>query len=367
MKNLSIKEGGRAKSFSANRIYVRQPGSNLLVPYVPLDTKTPLGSKSITKNGTYKASEDGKYAWDSVSVNIDRTKYVSGRGADGQEHVIRNDGDASSPLTDMIVPASIKVIKPPTFTGPYGYNANIMTSGMVVKAYKADGSVYVDSQYPNGVIPLSEITIDPMTAIYDPSKDFPTATSSLIDDMSFMKNPFPTGSPTSQFRYVNAGKDWTATITWETQGAEAITGAMTRFEPGPGYSLAINAIAASKSPLSIRYVEQTHDNKTGEDSTVYGQWSSLFTFTYAGKTVYYTNAGVISGYTYVTPCCANDVFYTNNTENVRKIAWTMIYGKVRESGYIIKVRWARPGDGAILEDDFCITCYDTRPAGRGED
>lgn len=59
-------------------------------------------------------------------------------------------------------PASIKIINNPTKT-QYASGERIDLTGISVQAYKADGSVWQNSKYLNGIIPLSELMCEPST------------------------------------------------------------------------------------------------------------------------------------------------------------------------------------------------------------
>ena len=65
-------------------------------------------------------------------------------------------------------PASIKIINNPTKT-QYTSGERIDLTGISVQAYKADGSVWQNSKYLNGIIPLSELICDPTVAHAKPS------------------------------------------------------------------------------------------------------------------------------------------------------------------------------------------------------
>ena len=62
--------------------------------------------------------------------------------------------------TGSAYPASIKVTTNPDKT-LYDSGEDIDTTGMVVTAYDVNGNVWTSSDYPDGTVPLSEITLDP--------------------------------------------------------------------------------------------------------------------------------------------------------------------------------------------------------------
>lgn len=63
------------------------------------------------------------------------------------------------------LPAYIVITTPPTEL-IYHDGETIDKTGMVVTAYKNDGELWTMGGYPDGIIPLSEITLNPATAAY---------------------------------------------------------------------------------------------------------------------------------------------------------------------------------------------------------
>lgn len=61
--------------------------------------------------------------------------------------------------TEIIPPARIEVTTPPATT-IFESGQTIDYTGMVVKAYTANGDLWTDNTHPDGVIPLSELTLD---------------------------------------------------------------------------------------------------------------------------------------------------------------------------------------------------------------
>jgi hypothetical protein len=118
-----------------------------------------LGTKIITENGTYKASGDGYYGYSEVTVSGIGT--ATGTGPDGETHSYTEDGEGG--ITDAVLPDSIAVVTPPTVT-TYAGGATVDFSGMVVKAYLKSGEIWSDAAHPNGVIPISELTLPVTTA-----------------------------------------------------------------------------------------------------------------------------------------------------------------------------------------------------------
>lgn len=72
-------------------------------------------------------------------------------------------GTYSGPIPRTDLPVKIAVTTPPTKT-EYEKNERIDFDGMVVTAYKEDGSVWTSADYPDGTIPLNEIISTRRTA-----------------------------------------------------------------------------------------------------------------------------------------------------------------------------------------------------------
>ena len=125
------------------------------------DTKA--ASLKVTANGTYAAASAGKYGYDYVTVSV-KGGSATGTGPDGNEHTVYPDPETGK-LIDEVIPSSIVVTTPPTVT-TYPDGANIDLTGAVVTAYKKDGEVWTNEDYPDGIIPLSELSFIPTKAEY---------------------------------------------------------------------------------------------------------------------------------------------------------------------------------------------------------
>lgn len=67
-KNIIIQEGGIGKQMTVKKLKTDTVGGGSVL-WVPED-EVSLGTKSISANGTYKASDDGKYGFSQVTVNV---------------------------------------------------------------------------------------------------------------------------------------------------------------------------------------------------------------------------------------------------------------------------------------------------------
>ena len=306
-KNISIQEGGTAKQLSPDKLKTNLVGGGTCL-WVPED-ETQLTTKHISENGTYKASDDGYYGYSEVTVSGIGT--ATGTDNDG-DTAVAHTGSGGQLIVDK-VPSRIEVITPPT--NPYGVYINgqsISTDGMVVKAYYETGGEY-------GIVPNAEITLDPATAIYDPSSySDATATSDLV--------PY--------------------TINLSTE-----------IHAEYGTTTPPSTMTDRASPGSTLYTAQQYD---GAYRCYYAKCSGsdVFsgfhrTYTHDNKTVYYYPVVNLDSLRNVTPTPIRSE-YTEIDED--KTAWTAIYGTFTQAGsrQEITVSWPRPYDGEVLTTTFTI-------------
>lgn len=157
-KNITIQEGGVAKQLTADKLKTNLVGSGTCL-WVPED-EVQLTTKTITENGTYKASDDGYYGYSEVTVS----GIGSVTGTDpttGEDTTVTTTPEGE--ITITTIPHSIQVDTPPSVT-TYADGATIDFSGMVVKAYLKSGEVWTDASHPNGIIPISELILPVTTA-----------------------------------------------------------------------------------------------------------------------------------------------------------------------------------------------------------
>lgn len=164
-KNITIQEGGIAKQMTVNKLKTNLVGGGTCL-WVPEDG-TILGTKFISENGTYRASDDGYYGYLEVTVNGQGV--VSGKDPDGSgDEAVAEVDPSTGEITITKIPSRIEVVTPPT--NPYGIytdGQSISTNSMVVKAYLESGAEY-------GTVPINEITINPTVAVYDAATDRPS-------------------------------------------------------------------------------------------------------------------------------------------------------------------------------------------------
>ena len=338
-KNIVIQEGGVGKQLTADKLKTNLVGGGTCL-WVPED-ETQLGTKYISENGTYKASDDGYYGYSEVTVSGVGT--VTGKDSDGDDATVTTDPETGEIIITKL-PYSISVVTPPTKT-VYTNGETIDFSGMVVKGYLKSGDLWTDSSHPNGVIPISELTL-PVTTADIGSASGARASSELIPEGFEFGG---SGRITAYKGEYGAGLKRIVTYT-----AEAVT-------LGWPSQRNTKGIAASSSPGS--YSEHTSNpDGTSRDNT----GSMNKSYTYNDKTVYYgswSSGWGFSSYTIenVAPN-ATDVI---EDYNGGLIAWTMIYGDITPGGQVIPVQYM--SGEKTLESSFTITVTPSAPGYGGDE
>lgn len=194
-KNVKIKEGNNPRTFwNVSRIRINDTnGSSLWMP----EDEAKLETKHISENGTYKASEEvddqgvskGLYGYSEVTVSGIGT--ATGIGADGNEHTISTDENDN--FVDTSVPSLIKIDKKPNTT-KYSDGAEISLEGAKIQGYMKKGEKWEgDESHPNGVIPNSELTLEPDHASLDDVDEYSADIKDKTGIDDYWKNQIPIG------------------------------------------------------------------------------------------------------------------------------------------------------------------------------
>ena len=345
-KNIIIQEGGVGRQFSADKLKTALVGGGSCL-WVPED-ETVLGTKHITENGTYHASDDGYYGYSEVTV--DGVGTAVGMDSDGDAAYATVDPDTGL-ITIKKLPSRIQITTPPS-TLSYSDGDAINYNGMVVKAYLESGELWTDENHPNGVIPLSELTLPEQFADYASA----THTGKVSTDFNIEPNPFDIGSLDNVDAWsVGHG----AYRRSEMHFSDNTIGSRKRLS-----STVQDLIIASSEPFSITRElniyevskeeaagltnEQIAKSSLGE--YLYGNPATIKddnNYTYNGKTVYYYAAAYgTGGYYSIEPIIVG---------KTDQIAWAMVYGDIIESGTeSIPVQYIVPESGITLSDEFTI-------------
>ncbi len=331
-KNIVIQEGGVGKQLTADKLKTNLVGGGTCL-WVPED-ETILGTKIITENGTYKASDDGYYGYSEVTVSGIGT--ATGTDGDGDEAVAHTDPVTEELVTDK-VPSSIVVVTPPTNRyGIYTDGQTIETDGMVVKAYLASGGEY-------GTVPLSEITMQPTTATYDESTDNPHYTGDGIDALlvqtatqNYINDPVHPGQK------IEDGWVYATGLGTDSQGRR--TTAYTPQSHGPGGFL---LTIYNDYVYGIRiYGPDASGLYSASDDAQWGGWHYWgVSFGYIDKTEFRKGVAV------------NELHWEElpvSTVDPTTVDPESLTPQQSGSHQTITVSWPRPLDGKVLETTFEI-------------
>ena len=166
-RSLSLRVGGKSRLMNGVkrlRVHLQGGGTVDLVP----ETDVATMNLYVTKRGKYKAVDEGYAGFKNVIVDIAE----SASGYDG--HIDTGDiydadvYDGDGGWSDL--PHEIRVTQLPNIT-TYEPGERVDYTGMVVKAYNEDGTVWTNSDYPDGIIPNSELNL----------KEFVEAVMTLLD------------------------------------------------------------------------------------------------------------------------------------------------------------------------------------------
>lgn len=330
-KNIIIQEGGIGKQLTADKLKTDLVGGGSCL-WVPEDERQ-LGTKCISENGTYKASDDGLYGYSEVTVSGVGT--VTGKDGDGDDAQASVDPETGEIVTTKLVD-HIAITTPPT-KSEYQDGETINFSGLVVHGYSSTGRDL-------GAIPLNKLVMQPTVATYEGEGSSKSATSDLVD------GPISFGSNYS-FRYERGpyGTDY-AVDTDVVTGMEACITALYSGSQGV-------AIFASPTLRTLHEVRETAWKSTGEVTDhVENDFEAGTTYTYGGKTVYYNARGLtLNIYTsQLSPSPSANV----NANNIPYVAWTAIYGTIEEAHSDMTVNVSYSGSdtgGKTLSTSFTVT------------
>lgn len=358
-KNIIIQEGGVNKNLNSIKKILTDEQDGGSCKWIPED-EAERGTKTITKNGTYKASDDDLYGYSKVTVNVTggsgstpSSSNTPGSSVTGKDPEDEDGNEYSYTVNDdhevikTKIPSSIRVTKNPDKTS-YQNGETINPSGIIVHAYYADGG-------DHGTILNSELTFEPLVA--DSLKVEGGGYTSDLDTGNFQK-PIPT-SDMYGYRV-----DYTAFSANRHEKRTYVPTGGAKFVLVHKNQSWNDAYLVSKgTPLTAKYtlIDETAGTITTEDIVI----SNPSAVTIDGKTAYYTS------FHSVQPGSINNSFegvYVNNGEYVNALlnantAWTVMYGTASGGGQPITVKWNRPTDGKTLTDTFNI---DVSPSANEE-
>ena len=358
MKNPTILEGGIARVFSnIRKLFTRENNTDNLIAWVP-ESDRQLTTKYITKNGIYRASDDGYYAYSSVTVSVSTDSGVTGEGDDGEQHYVAPDPDTGE-LVDEVIPSRIEITTPPTVT-TYPDGASIDLTGAVVTAYLASGEVWVNADYPGGIVPNGEITLVPGTAEYDASQDkhgAPTITPSEEVQEHYNYSEPLNAAVQAQYTEITSQSEETRAYVSVTDGAIIYI----VYQSSRYYVAAISESSFTLT-VTINAETNTYESQSTAASSYSGKSYHWFGWVELGM----ENTGDVIK---VSPDPQPDWMISGQATPPTMIGDLTFYNSeiipgVFGSPQTITAEWPRVGDGAVLSDTFDIVA--TAKGGGGE-
>lgn len=322
-KNIVIQEGGVGKQLTVNKLKTNLVGGGSCI-WVPED-ETRLGTKYVSENGTYKASDEGYYGFSEFTVSGVGT--ATGKDGDGDKAQTTVDPDTGDLVTKKLI-EGIQITTPPAKTAYQG-GETIDFSGLVVHGYSSTGR-------DMGVIPLSQLSISPTSATYDPETASSTASSDLVENDINLAGYYYRKSEDSRYIRESTASGADAYITWIYDNSNLV-GVDASASPG-SVSTALD-ITTSKETGQIVDTRTTYTDITQE-------------YTHNGKTVYYYVGITIGG-------AIADVIQPSPTDigsaSSAAIAWTAIYGDITEKHSVQTITVSYTNDaGTVLTATFTV-------------
>lgn len=330
-KNIVIQEGGVGKQLTADKLKTNLVGGGTCL-WVPEDERQ-LGTKYISENGTYKASDDGLYGYSEVTVS--GVGAVTGKDEDGDDAQASVDPETGEIVTTKLVD-HIAITNPPT-KSEYQDGESLDFSGMVVHGYSSTGRDL-------GAISLNNLVMQPTVATYDGQGAEDTATSDIIDGAITISGSYFV----SWKREISSGVYYTSTHSFTGQQAT-----ISYMRSGS----AIVGIFASPTSRTLTEERYTYNDKGETTDHVVSHISAATAFTHDGKTVYYSSfVDGVSIYLLqeITPSPSGNV----TDANMREAAWTAVYGTIGHAHSDMTVNVSYTGSdtgGKTLSTSFTVT------------
>lgn len=372
-KSITIAEGTQAKNFNnVNKLRTNLigGGTQYWVPEDEAGAYANMGQKTITANGTYRASDDSKDGYSQVTVNVPPkeahliTKSITENGiyrgiddgvdgfsqvnvnvagvgeatvtldepigGDGNEHFITTNPSTGSPI-DVVLPSSIKIITPASKLR-YNDGENIDITGIVVQAYKKDGTVWEDATHTGGYIPISELIFEPKKAHAESESGiYSDDDGDVIAEMVFLPEEISSWGYSFHSTYEGSY----GTITSRT-GTHTIT------------RLALYA----RETDAHRMLVTEYNNRLYYTSVERTGLGSLRIFDDTPND--YVGGGYVDN-----GWGATAEYYTVNTGFIKSTSNPVGVGEMKSVGQKITIKWNRPRDNQALMVNYGVTVYGT--------
>lgn len=375
--NVSIKEGNENKIFGSVNYLKTKLYAGGTTDWVPEEEKR-LTSKWISKNGTYLAQEEKDYngnpyyGFDVVDVDILEDELYG--WLDGDFGLLSLE-DGLFKFSDL--PTNIQVDVPPTKT-TYQYGESIDFTGLVVKAYRENGTLWTSNKYPAGVIPFSELVPSAIQAIGgQKTSDFGVS----VNRYDFLtKDQFPLAATQITTRWSNrqhTASPYEVTYTF-SKGPLTHRWSNDKGEEQVAFAFYYEQVPSPSNNPSERYDEVY--SWFGLESTLFTDKEGEY---YDGATFFIHNGKSlelkgsydmgIRNLNIIDPTrnIYQNIDYTinatplpNDYGDILEVLWTALFG---DDGQTIKLAWKRPNDGQVLETQFSIEVEPATNGGNGSE
>lgn len=342
--------------FSEELDRIRTPGlGGSAVTWVP-DADTICDQLKVTANGTYSATEAGKYGYDYVVVSVPGSS-VTGRDPDTGEEVEVHPDPETGEIVTTVLPTEIRVITPPTKTD-YADGETIDYSGIVVHAYSSTGTDL-------GVVQFNELVFPIITAVYDTAKYQPD--QATVNDTSFLYNNPPVSLPVLiGYGNIYHTAEYNPTY-YEESRIEIIESNDIVYGFCYGYQdyEAFNITLCSKEPFEFRVVKTIHNEYHNPPD-----WDDITRYNVTKQRIHnrtrrfhYSNGAIsvsqdqYKNTHYMTDgpiMWVNSANLLSNTNLINDTIEVILYGTILPGGNPIPVQWPRTPDGAVLETTTTI-------------
>lgn len=163
-KNIIIQEGGQAKTLAnvtALRTALSGGGSCDWVPRQEANAYAATGILVARTSGVYTPPA-GIVGFRHVTVDVPNDAgYLVGTAPDGNTYKYTVDENGNAVQT--VIPSAIRIATRPTRRN-YTRGEAIDFTGLVVQLYDGNGNLLTDARYPDGIVPMNELSFPVTTA-----------------------------------------------------------------------------------------------------------------------------------------------------------------------------------------------------------
>lgn len=321
-----------------------------------------IDEKSITSNGLYLPADDNLFAYSQLNVDVQFGNMIS---SNGKTVYVDKNGD----LQEDGLPTEIRATMPSGESYTAGDKVDL--TSVVVTAYKSNGEVWTDDDYPDGIIPYEELTFSddvdhipffqkrkvPETMIpeYTKAEAIDVYVGAILDFYYAYSSVYGTNYKDKNTLYMIHNPVVVLANHYTPNSDPARLGSYSVEATMAAYSDGTNVAEYWKKWASDPYYEPAHF-----ESMIVANKS----FTYQRKTVYWASI-TDSGSSDINKLLVdvhcepdvprhNDYYDRYNHWNRDALAWVALYGERLPWTYDIGISWNRPVDQQELTTTLSI-------------